>query len=257
MEELSTPPSLRTLELLITVIEKLASEKGDLTRTWLKRYVFSNDDKRTDATLNHGIAKKLLVAKRQGYIGLAKGVSAADAVIGEESYYPEIEKQIKAVWLGNNYSASEFLIENTARRNAKIVGPWTRPDFTLVSHKKFPFTIGHEFDVITFEVKRPDSSNVLAVFEALSHTSAATKAYVVFPTSPKDWSLAAPEQEMRVRDECAKHGVGLILIEDISGDPKPHHLIKARRREIDHERSSAFLSAVLTSSGKEQIAKWK
>ncbi|MDQ0996084.1 hypothetical protein QFZ34_001261 [Phyllobacterium ifriqiyense] len=257
MEELNTPPSLRTLELLITIVEKLVAEKADLTRTWLKRYVCSNDDGIADATLKLGIAKKLLVTKRQGYIGLARGVSAADAVIGEESYYPEVEKQIKAIWLGNNYSNSEFLVENTARRNAKIVGPWTRPDFTLVSHKKFPFTIGHEFDVVTFEVKRPDSSNVLAVFEALSHTSAATKAYVVFPLNPKDWTLASPEQEIRVRDECAKHGVGLILVQDISGDPKPHHIIKARRREIDHERSSAFLSAVLTSTGKEQIAKWK
>jgi hypothetical protein len=257
LEELNTPPSLRTLEMLITVVEKLVEEKGDLTRTWLKRYVCSNDDRTTDATLKHGIDKRLLVPKRQGYIGLAKGVGVADAVIGEESYYPEIEKQLKTLWLANNYSASEFIIENTARRNAKIVGPWTRPDFTLVSHKKFPFTIGHEFDVVTFEVKRPDASNVLAVFEALSHTSAATKAYVVFPITPREWSSTSPEQEMRVRDECAKHGVGLILIEDISRDPKPHHIIKARRKEIDHERSSAFLSAVLTASGKEQIAKWK
>ncbi|WP_426127915.1 hypothetical protein [Pararhizobium sp. PWRC1-1] len=85
MEELHTPPSLRTLELLIIVVEKLVEENGDLTRTWLKRYVFLNDDRTTDATLKHGIDKKLLVQKRQGYIGLAKGVGVSDAVIGEES----------------------------------------------------------------------------------------------------------------------------------------------------------------------------
>ncbi|NWJ26116.1 hypothetical protein [Rhizobium sp. RM] len=257
MNEINPPPSLRTLELLITVVKKLVDNKGDLTRTWLKRYVCDNNDELVDTALKYGYAKKLLVSKKQGYIGLAKGITQADAVIGEESYYPEIERQLKLLWQANNYSSSEYIIENTARRNAKIVGPWTRPDLTLVSHKKFPYTIGHEFDVVTFEVKRPDSSNVLAVFEALSHTSAATKAYVVFPISPNDWTASAPEQEIRVKDECAKHGVGLILIEDISTSPKPHHVIKARRKEIDHERSSAFLSAVLTPQGKEQIAKWK
>lgn len=257
MDTLNSPPSLRTLERLITVVEKLIANNGDLTRTWLKRYVCDNEDDVIDTTLKYGYAKKLLVSKKQGYVGLAKGITLADTVIGEESYYPEIERQLISIWQANNYSSSEFIIENTARRNAKIVGPWTRPDLTLVSHKKFPYTIGHEFDVVTFEVKRPDASNVLAVFEALSHTSAATKAYVVFPIGPTDWTASAPEQEIRVRDECAKHGVGLILIENISTNPRPHHAIKARRKEIDHERSSAFLSAVLTPQGKEQIAKWK
>ncbi|MCZ7912283.1 hypothetical protein O9X94_23400 [Agrobacterium leguminum] len=257
MDTLNSPPSLRTLELLIAVVEKLVAHNGDVTRTWLKRNVCDNDEGVIDTTLKHGYAKKILVPKKQGYVGLAKGITLTDAIISEESYYPEVERQLKSIWQANNYSSSEFIIENTARRNAKIVGPWTRPDLTLVSHKKFPYTIGHEFDVVTFEVKRPDASNVLAVFEALSHTSAATKAYVVFPIGPTDWTASAPEQEIRVRDECAKHGVGLILIENISTNPNPHHVIKARRKEIDHERSSAFLSAVLTPQGKEQIAKWK
>lgn len=97
----------------------------------------------------------------------------------------------------------------------------------------------------------------MAVFEALSHTSAATKAYVVFPIDAGMWTKTAPDQESRVKDECSKHGVGLILVESASSTPKPLHVIKARRREIDHERSSDFLGAVLSSSGKERIAKWK
>lgn len=252
-----TPPSLSILELLVKVVDRLIDNKADMTRTWLRRYVCSNDEQITESVLQQGVAKKLLVLKKQGYVGLVKGVTQVNAAIGEESYYPEVEKQIRAVWSANKYDQSEFILENTARKDAKIVGPWTRPDFTLVSHKKFPYTIGHEFDVVTFEVKKPSTSNVLAVFEALSHTSAATKAYVVFPIGPTDWTSTAPEQEARVRDECAKHGVGLMLIENISTAPMPHHVIRARRKEIDHERSSAFLSAVLTSHGKEQIAKWK
>jgi hypothetical protein len=106
-------------------------------------------------------------------------------------------------------------------------------------------------------VKRPDTANVLAVFEALAHATVATRAYVVFPTSLAEWESSDPEQAVRVRDECSRHGVGLILIEDLLGGASPGHVIRARRREIDHEKCSAFLEAVLSPEGKNKISEWK
>lgn len=106
-------------------------------------------------------------------------------------------------------------------------------------------------------MKRPDSANVLAVFEALAHVTAATRAYVLFPMSIAEWDRDYGEQAKRVKDECARHGVGLILIEDPFGEPKPVHVHRALRREIDHEKCSSFLEAVLSSDGKNRIAQWK
>ncbi|MBZ9946906.1 MULTISPECIES: hypothetical protein [unclassified Mesorhizobium] len=249
-------PSLRTLELLKDVIDRFRKDGGQITRTTLKRTIGDNEAS-TDAAIRYGISQNYLNQLTQGYISLTKSVGDKTFIVPEESYYPVVENVLQELWIGSNYDRSEFLLENTARKDSKIIGPWTRPDFTLVSHKKFSYTIGNEFDVVTFEVKRPDSANVLAVFEALSHTSAATKAYVVFPIDAAMWTKTAPDQESRVKDECSKHGVGLILIESASSMPKPLHVIKARRREIDHERSSDFLGAVLSTSGKERIAKWK
>jgi hypothetical protein len=126
-----------------------------------------------------------------------------------------------------------------------------------VSHKKFPWTIGTEFDVVTFEIKRPDSANVLAVFEALSHITAATRAYVVFPVGAEEWRQANPAQERRVKDECVRHGVGLILVTINDQGAVAHHVLKAARREIDHEKCSDFLDAVLSNGGKKRISEWK
>jgi hypothetical protein len=110
---------------------------------------------------------------------------------------------------------------------------------------------------VTFEIKRPDSANVLAVFEALSHAAAATRAYVVFPLDAETWARSNPAQERRVRDECVRHGVGLILVDTRSTPPEAQHLLKAARREIDHEKCSGFLDAVVSVEGKRRISEWK
>lgn len=209
-------------------------------------------DAESQETLDYGVREKYLSRGEYNYYSVKK-----EYVISEERFYPSVETGLKKLWANENFAQNEFYIEETARKDTKISGRWTRPDFTLISYKKFPWTIGDEFDVVTFEVKRPDSCNVLAVFEALSHSTAATRTYVVFPVDASDWAKSDPAQEARVKDECSRHGVGLILIENVYIEPTPLHVIKAQKREIDHERCSNFLDAVLTSESKQKISMWK
>ena len=204
------------------------------------------------AALEYGCNGKFLQKSQYNFYTIKK-----DFAISEERFYPAVAMGIKRLWSSENFHENEYFLEETARRDSKIVGRWTRPDFTLVSHKKFAWTIGHEFDVVTFEVKRPDSCNVLAVFEALSHATAATRAYVVFPIDAAEWAASDPAQEARVKDECSRHGVGLILVENVYLNPQPVHVIKAQKREIDHERCSNFVDAVLSQDGKQRISSWK
>ena len=248
VEEAVSLECLYSLDLIIRMI----NEKGSpLSRTRLKNRLSLKDDL-ISRSLEYGCTKHHLVWEEGNFYSVKK-----DFIIQEERFYPAVKVGLEKLWESENYQPNEYYVEETARKDSKIAGPWTRPDFTLISHKKFSWTIGYEFDVVTFEVKRPDSCNVLAVFEALSHTSAATRAYVVFPINTDAWSKAEPEQEARVKDECSKHGVGLILLEDIYKEPRPIHLIKARKREIDHEKCSSFLNAVISPDGKNRISAWK
>lgn len=243
-------PSLEVLQCLETIVKALASEKT-LSATKLKRtYEFNNEI--FDAAVLHGHEKNILKWGERNIFSYI-----VPYVIPEEAYYPHIAKSLCNLWEEDNYDKSQFYIETTARRNSKIAGPWTRPDFTIVSHKKFPWTIGYEFDVVTFEAKRIDSLNVLAVFEALSHMSAATRSYIVFPIDEVAWIERDKEQAQRVKDECVRHGVGLILIGNVGSNPLPVHAIRARRRDIDHRKCSDFLAAVLSEDGKNKIAEWK
>ena len=236
------------LRQIVLAIEEAGE---DLTATRLKRQLGLSDDDFKEAA-DYGCSSKVIKWSSHNYYSVLK-----QYVVPEEAYYDWIKQAIETLWLEDGYDSSAFYIENTSRIDSKIEGPWTRPDLTMVSHKKFAWTIGTEFDVVTFEVKRPDSANVLAVFEALSHAAAATRAYVVFPVTLEAWRLDNPAQERRVRDECVRHGVGLILVSDANGAPVAQHLLKAARREIDHEKCSSFLEAVVSAGGKKRISEWK
>ena len=245
-------PELATLRVLETITTALAKEGGALTATRLKRD-YSIDDKVFWEASAYGCKQKFIKCGSQNYHSLLKPF-----VIPELAYYPTLMSAISELWAREGYESSDFYLEDTSSKDTKVVGPWVRPDVTLISYKKFAWTIGNEFDVVTFEVKRPDSANVLAVFEALAHATAATRSYAVFPMSLSEWELTSPRQAERVRDECSRHGVGLILVDDILGtSPTASHIVKATRRQIDHEKSSSFLEAVLSADGRSRIAKWK
>ncbi|MDU0343025.1 hypothetical protein [Bosea rubneri] len=243
--------SLETMYLLDQVVKNIGAIGSSLTRTKLSR-LLDKDHKELHGALEYGCEKKILEWQEGNWYVLKKNF-----VIAEDAFYGAAESGLKKLWQGEYFHENEFYIENTSRKDSKIVGRWTRPDLTLISHKKFPWTIGREFDVVTFEVKRPDSCNVLAVFEALSHASAATKAYAVFPVDHASWRKENPAQEARVLDECSRHGIGLILIEDVYVAPRAVHLIKAQKREIDHERCSEFIGAVMSDAGKSRLSEWK
>ncbi len=233
------------------IIRLIRSNGDSMSKTKIRNHLQFTEHEVISA-LDYGCNGKFLQREEMNFYSIKK-----DFVINEERFYPSVEVGLKKLWQSENFHENEYYLEETARRDSKIAGRWTRPDFTMISHKKFAWTIGHEFDVVTFEVKRPDSCNVLAVFEALSHATAATRTYVVFPIDATEWAKSDPAQEARVKDECSRHGVGLILIENVYRDPQPIHLIKAQKREIDHERCSNFLDAVVSSDGKQRISTWK
>ena len=243
--------SLEVAFNLDRIVRQIAVYGGPMSKTKIRNQL-QLTEAMIQESLDFGCEGKFLQKGEYNFYSVKKGF-----IINEERFYPAVRVGLERLWLAENFHENEYYIEETARKDSKIAGRWTRTDFTMVSHKKFAWTIGNEFDVVTFEIKRPDSCNVLAVFEALSHATAATRVYVVFPVDAAGWKKSDPEQEARVKDECSRHGVGLILIENVYLDPQPLHLIKAQKREIDHERCSSFLDAVFSSEGKQIISAWK
>lgn len=131
-----TSPQLDILEMLTKVTTLLAAnDDGYLTQTKIRR-TFKNDGL-VDAAIAHGEKENLLERGDYNYIYLTKASKTRPYVVPEEAYYGVSESIVRKLWIESKYEPNEFFIENTARRDLKIVGPWTRPDLTLVSHKRF------------------------------------------------------------------------------------------------------------------------
>src|SRR5271157_3626730 len=102
----------------------------------------------------------------------------------------------------------------------------------------YVYVPGRHFDVATFEIKAADWIDVTAVYEALAHRRAATRAYVILNVPESQQQLSQVESLLdQVCDEAKRHGIGVIVVADASnyeswderveavrGDPAPELL---------------------------------
>lgn len=224
-------------------------EGGEVTRVSLKRQSKFPEKDVEDAIQSgekHGILKVL----KHGYVQRSTG----KVEIYEEDYYDSILEMLNSFYRDAIKKSGDYIISKTARKDTKIAGRWTRPDFTVVSSRKFPYIRENEFDIITFEVKRPVDCEAIAVFEALAHNSAATRSYVFFPITEGD--LSSNPQGDRIREECVRHGIGLFLVKDRFKLNESHIFIESQRRPLNPEKCSQFLQNVLNKDELSTLTTW-
>lgn len=248
---IETLPSLAELTYLKRVSELLGNGTDSLTRTTIAKYLGVSVDALQPA-LDYGEEQGVLKRLPQNYYRLLREFN-----LQERYFYPAAMQAIDGYWQGNTTPEDRYFLEKTANLNSRVSGRWTLPDFVLVSRKTFPWTVGVEFDIVTFEVKAPEECNVIAVFEALAHSRSATRSYVVFPVDPLSWEKADAAQAQRIKDECSRHGIGLLFIENAAKKPRAVPLIKAQKKNIDHMSADQFLEAILPASRKSTISGWK
>ncbi|MER9493040.1 hypothetical protein [Mesorhizobium sp. M0006] len=224
-------------------------ENGQKTRTFLKRNAGFSEEK-VEKSIEYGAEKGYLEILTQGYVDSTD----RDFSILESDYYACIEEMLETHYEGRLTEDGRFFVSKTARRDTKVAGRWTRPDFTVVANRKFPYIREPEFDIITFEVKRPADCEALAVFEALAHNSAATRSYVFFPVTESE--LAKNPQGERIREECVRHGIGMFLVADSYTLDDARLVIESQRRPLNPERCSQFLQSVLEPSELGKLTTW-
>jgi hypothetical protein len=82
-----------------------------------------------------------------------------------------------------------------------------------ISCTTYVHVTGNHFDVVTFSVKPSDAIDVTAVYEALAHRRAATRAYVILHV-PKINNNSVDSLLGDVCDEAKRLGIGVITLED-------------------------------------------
>lgn len=236
-------------KLLLTKIVGTLS-KGKKTKTILRRSIGPTPAD-VDRAIEAGIKLRILKSLAQGYV---QSAATAELTIMEADYYDCVGAMLERYYQERLTDDGRFLVAKTARKDTKVAGRWTRPDFTVVANRKFPYIREPEFDIITFEVKRPADCEALAVFEALAHNSAATRSYVFFPITQED--LDVNLQGERIREECVRHGIGLFLARDQFRLDEACLVIESQRRPLNPEKCSQFLQNVLEPGELSKLTTW-
>ena len=100
-------------------------------------------------------------------------------------------------------------VNSAVQGRANTGGTWTRPDITIVTVSDLDY-FGRNVEVTTIEVKPASSVKVDGVYEALAHTAQAHKVYLFQELPLGTSSILHQPEGARIRDECARYGVGLI-----------------------------------------------
>jgi hypothetical protein len=162
-----------------------------------------------------------------------------DIQILESDYYPDAAAGISNFYQHKlGYRVEDTFVGSTA--NVTVSGRWSRPDITLVCVKRYTHIHQRRWDLVTFELKRPEDINVLSVFEALSHRSAATLSYVILPISSKDFNRHPASS--RIMEECQRHGIGILVSKDICDVAALRELVAPAYIEPKPERIDEFVS---------------
>jgi hypothetical protein len=233
--------------IVVKLIQMLGD--GQKTRTALKR---------TSGFPEADVEKAIESGEQNGFLkilphGYVESTNETLSIL-ETDYYDCISKMLDKHYSERLTADGRFFVSKTARKDSKVAGRWTRPDFTVVANRKFPYIREPEFDIITFEVKRPADCEALAVFEALAHNSAATRSYIFFPVT--EAQLAENPQGERVREECVRHGIGMFLVADDYGLEDACLVIESQRRPLNPEKCSHFLESVLEPAELSKLTTW-
>ncbi|MEO9902713.1 hypothetical protein [Nisaea sp.] len=204
---------------------------------------------------------------RGGMIGLSESVipeekpkkgqkpSNSSPYPDEVSLYDPMLKVLKERWLPDKIF--EFAAaERTDRGGRRTDGIWSRPDLTVAAMTTFSHIPGRYFDVITFEVKHIEGLNLTAVYEALSHRRAGTRAYVLAYIPDDKLETFQSNTLKDLLEEAGRHGVGLIT----AGDPADFDTwteeLEAEFVQPSPERLNTFVKNQLSEGTRDQIAKW-
>lgn len=269
---LQEPPPVDDLNLLIAALKHLGGKAGN--QALRAELGWTKELDRYWAT--HGRALDAgLVVKGQGKGGSIRlsisepepeqaDIQMPPMDLGAEyarevHLYPNAMQVIEQGWIREaNYD--DHLIEITAAKGkAQTGGKWSRPDVSVLAMKAFPYLPNRLFEIITFEIKPTGQTSVEGVFEALSHQQFANRAYVIFHIPDKKIAESFVEFQPhadRILSTARKHGVGVIVAQNIADWDTWDELVPAARSKPDPEQANRFIATCFSEHTREQIIKW-
>jgi hypothetical protein len=135
----------------------------------------------------------------------------------------------------------------------KNLGPWTQPDICRISIQNLMYLKQKIVELTTYEIK-PNICDVHGVYEALSHSRRAHRSYLALYTKNKETDPNAESRLERLKIECARTGVGLIVFTDPKNFETYDTLVEPRANFADLTEVNEFIATEITE--RDKILKW-
>ena len=222
-------------------------------KTLQQRCKFS--DNRYDASRKNLTAKKLVVSVAGGRGSLEltdEGRALPSAKVKESLLYAPLCDVPVEDWK-ETLGLVPIAVDNTAMQGGRLTGGrWTRPDLVTVGLATFEFVPQLSMDVSSIEVKSFVSIDIAAVYEALAHRRAATRAWVFFYVPPH-LETATEAQVFEVCAVAGENGVGVVTF----GDPRDAKTWRVKQRAsrvtTDPALLNDFISVQMSDGAKDTI----
>jgi hypothetical protein len=181
------------------------------------------------------------------------GADVTAPAAAEAPLYEPFQRVIQTGYVADN-DLKPWICEVTAfqgRRNTG--GLWTRPDVTLIAIQTFVYVPDKLFEVITFEIKPSLETAMEGVFETAAHSAFAHRSYLAFPDSKEYDNNPLFD---RIRDECERFGLGLILFEDVTNWDTYTFEVSPERKSPDPQAVNDFIKGQISEKSREEIQRW-
>lgn len=120
-------------------------------------------------------------------------------------------------------------------------GRWSRPDIVLCTISDWLFSSRPEGDVRTIEVKRFEATDVVAVYEAVSHKARSHYAYLLIVNFPAELNDDQQKDFDLILSTAGQHGIGVITAVDTSDWGTWEFQLYPTRSSADHQAINDLL----------------
>lgn len=124
-------------------------------------------------------------------------------------------------------------------------GPWTQPDVCRVSIQNLMYLKQKIVELTTYEIK-PNICDVHGVYEALSHSRRAHRSYLALYTKNQEADPNAETRLDRLKIECARTGVELMVFSDPKNFKTYETLVEPRANFADLSEVNEFIATQIS-----------
>jgi hypothetical protein len=170
----------------------------------------------------------------------------------EPSLYEPFAEAIRKISKDDGLEQTIVQVTAWAAKRRKL-GPRTQPDICRISVQNLMYLKQKIVELTTYEIK-PIICDVHGVYEALSHSRRGHRSYLAIYDKNSDHDPEAASKLERLKIECARTGVGLIVFTDPNNFETYETLVEPRANFADLSEVNEFIATQITE--KDKILKW-